>query len=109
MLAASTRRGPVRYARKNQIVNVVSKKGHNRRAQNLGERYVRLEKSLRGKGESRVAGTGTGVKTAERIVTKEKRLVVFRGVGIPREPRAPASDGEFVFGFVRPLWLRFGN
>lgn len=96
------------YARKIQIVHAFIKKGY-RRAQNLSERYVRLEKSLRGKeGESRVAGTGTEVENGERTkaAMKEKSLAMFRGVEIPREPKAPATDGEFVSGFVRTRWLR---
>lgn len=103
MLAASTRRGPACHARKSQIVHAFIKKAYTR-AQNLSERYVRLEKSLRGKGElggeSRVAGTGTEVRNGERtkMVMTETSLVMFRGVEIPREPKAPASDGESVYG-----------
>ena len=103
MLSASTRRGPVWHVRKSQTVHTIIKKGY-RRAQNLGERYVWLEKSLRGKGEeSRVAGTGTEVRNGERTIRAS--LVMFRGVEMPREPKAPASDGESVSRFICTRWF----
>ena len=68
-----------------------------RGGQNLSERYKRLERSLRGKDkgtESKVRLTGKGsVVTSSMEKTKED-IVMFRGIEIRREPKAPDSEGE---------------
>lgn len=69
-----------------------------KRGQNLSERYKRLERSLRGKVElgkgSTENETGIGKDTSFGIKTKEDVAVVFNGVEIRREPKAPGSEGE---------------
>lgn len=70
------------------------KHGH-RGGQNLGERYKRLERSLRGKEalrEERDNGSERGKLTGTRI---PREVVVFRGVEIPKIPHPPQSDGKF--------------
>lgn len=76
-----------------------------RGGQNLSDRYVRLEKSLRGKearmkhiDESPVYPTAT--KDKESLVPLVRRgpvLRTFKGLVIPERPKPPEEDGTFVF------------
>ena len=80
---------------RNRITWMVIKRG-SRGGQNLSERYKRLERSLRGKvelgkdtgSEVRLTGKRSGLEK-----TKED-IMIFRGVEIRREPKAPESEGE---------------
>ncbi|KAF8324504.1 hypothetical protein F5887DRAFT_902722 [Amanita rubescens] len=68
-----------------------------RGGQNLSERYKRLERSLRGKDK----GTGNEMRltgkrsedTSSMEKTKED-ILMFRGIEMRREPKAPDSEGE---------------
>src|SRR6266550_6581626 len=79
---------------RNRITWMVIKRG-SRGGQNLSERYKRLERSLRGKvelgkdtgSEVRLTGKRSGLEK-----TKED-IMIFRGVEIRREPKAPESEG----------------
>lgn len=76
-----------------------------RGGQNLTERYVRLEKSLRGK-EALEAKYGdlqrstlSGPKDAMSL-SAGKAVDIFRGIVIPEKPREPQSDGAYTFFFL---------
>ncbi|KAF7313980.1 Oxidoreductase-like domain-containing protein [Mycena chlorophos] len=66
-----------------------------RGGQNLGNRYRRLEQSLRGKAALQKVEKGTGVSSESFPVESRRagpRVVYFRGLEVPREPKPPASD-----------------
>ena len=82
--------------------------------QNLSERYLRLEKSLRGRealskeldGYSHNSSSIPAV-TQSNLLSKSsssKPLQVFRGFEIPEEPKPPADDGVF-FYFLNQILL----
>ncbi|KIK65557.1 hypothetical protein GYMLUDRAFT_159018 [Collybiopsis luxurians FD-317 M1] len=69
-----------------------------RGGQNLTERYVRLEKTLRGKealeaeyGDLRRSASGS-IGTTSLSVTLEKATNTFKGLVIPQRPKEPQSD-----------------
>ena len=72
--------------------------------QNLSDRYLRLEKSLRGRvalskeldGYSQNSSTIPAVTQSNPLSkSSSKRLQVFHGFEIPEEPKPPADDGVF--------------
>lgn len=78
--------------------------------QNLSDRYLRLEKSLRGKkalpnelygyshNSSSVIQSDPSSKSSST-----KPLQIFHGFEIPEEPKPPADDGMFLFFFLKPI------
>ena len=76
-----------------------------RGGQNLSERYVRLEKSLRQKGarsseleqiQQQPSPSQAATQTSGALKPHQKPLQYFRGFQIPEEPRPPADDGACI-------------
>ena len=72
--------------------------------QSLSDRYLRLEKSLRGREalSKELNGYSLNSSSIPAVVQSNplsklssKPLQVFRGFEIPEEPKAPADDGVF--------------
>ena len=68
--------------------------------QNLSDRYLRLERSLRSK--SQLTSTIPTVKTVPfvgqaggKFAIPKADQIIFRGLVIPKEPKEPQSDGIF--------------
>ena len=85
-----TRRNIARYARQQAGVG-----------QNLSDRYLRLEESLRGKealSQELYSYRSSSIPAGQSIPLSKSssRLVqVFHGFEIPEEPKPPADDGMF--------------
>jgi hypothetical protein len=74
--------------------------------QNLSNRYLRLEKSLRGKAalSKELDGYSHSSSSIPLAVQSknppQNRIQVFRGFEIPEEPKPPADDGVFTLNLV---------
>lgn len=79
--------------------------------QNLSDRYLRLEKSLRSKEALSKELDGYDSHNSESVTqsnprrskSSSKPVQLFRGFEIPEEPKPPADDGLFsLFSFGKP-------
>lgn len=76
--------------------------------QNLSNRYLRLEKSFRGKDALSKDLDGYSHNSSSiPVVVQSKNppqqpVQVFRGFEIPEEPKPPADDGVFTLNLVFP-------
>ena len=97
-----------------------------RGGQNLGKRYERLERSIRGKSEYRreieafthpssspLEGKGTSKDETEKVMVgsgARKAPVMVAGFVVPEEPKAPEPDGTPIYCFPTRsclIWLFF--
>ncbi|KAF8905613.1 hypothetical protein CPB85DRAFT_1315190 [Mucidula mucida] len=70
------------------------------RGQNLSDRYIRLEKSLREKQALRAGTERLEFKSQNEAshlprLTPTKPMNIFRGLVVPDKPRPPESDGLY--------------
>lgn len=73
-------------------------KNPSRGGQNLSERFLRLEKSLRGKG-ALLQDLDTPHALEGEVAARAsspKKVEMFRGFTVPAKPRMPADDGELL-------------
>lgn len=70
-----------------------------RGGQNLSERYIRLEKSLRGKDSisQEIDGLIHPDSDSPKSKQNQKPVQLFHGFVVPEEQKPPADDGMFFF------------